>query len=103
LGVVDLYGEQFADMLVARTWTLNQSPTRAETLSRVSRFTAFCRERGIPNPYSLAEIQEADTRWTAGHPGAGPPLAALHNVYHPASGRVPRAPVRRPRVALPVV
>jgi radical SAM superfamily enzyme YgiQ (UPF0313 family) len=70
LGIVDLYGDKYADMLVARTWRLNQSPSRAEMLDRMSRFTSFCQERGIPNPYSLAEIQEADTRWSTRHPRA---------------------------------
>ncbi|RVQ56046.1 B12-binding domain-containing radical SAM protein [Sinorhizobium meliloti] len=82
-GVVDLYGEKYAHMLVARTWQLNQSPSRAEMLDRMSRFTTFCRQRGIPNPYSLAEIEQADTRWNASHPAAGPALVELHNLYHP--------------------
>jgi radical SAM superfamily enzyme YgiQ (UPF0313 family) len=81
--VVDLYGEENADMLVARTWILVQSPTRIETLSRMSRFTAFCRDRGIANPYSLMQIQEADRRWIGDHPMAGPTLLELHNVHHP--------------------
>jgi hypothetical protein len=83
-GAVDLYGEQYADMLIARTWILNAYPGRAETLERVSRFVAFCRERGVANPYSLTDINEADSRWTAGHDAAGPPLIDLHNINHPA-------------------
>ncbi len=84
-GAVDLYGEQYADMLVARTWILNAYPDRAQTLARMSRFVAFCRERGVANPYSLADIADADTRWRTEHQAAGPMLIDLHNFNHPAS------------------
>jgi hypothetical protein len=82
-GMVDVYGEEYADLLVARTWALKEALPRAETLSRISRFTAFCREREIANPYTLTEIQEADSRWISEHPAAGPSLLDLHNVNHP--------------------
>ena len=87
-GVSDLYGEEFSEMLVARTFTLKQSPSRSQTLSRVSRFMAYCRERGISNPYRLMEIEEADRRWITNHPIAGPPLLDLHNINHQPSQEI---------------
>ena len=81
--VIDLYGPEFADLLVTRSFRLKSAPSRAELLRRVARFTAFTRDLGIGNPYSLREIQTADHRWIAGHSRAGPPLIELHNVNHP--------------------
>jgi transketolase N-terminal domain/subunit len=81
--VVDLYGAEFADLLVTRSFRLKTAPSRADLLRRVARFTAFTRDLGIANPYSLREIEAADHRWLAGHPRAGPPLVELHNVNHP--------------------
>jgi transketolase N-terminal domain/subunit/radical SAM superfamily enzyme YgiQ (UPF0313 family) len=81
--IVDLYGAQFADLLVTRSFALKSAPSRADLLQRVARFTAFTRDLGIANPYSLREIEGADRRWIAGHSRAGPPLIELHNVNHP--------------------
>jgi transketolase N-terminal domain/subunit len=81
--VVDLYGPEFADLLVTRSFQLKSAPSRADLLRRVARFTAFTRDLGIANPYSLREIEVADRRWIDGHPRAGPPLIELHNVNHP--------------------
>ena len=81
--VVDLYGPEYADLLVTRSFRLASAPSRADLLRRVARFTAFTRDLGIANPYSLREIEAADQRWIAGHPRSGPPLIELHNVNHP--------------------
>jgi transketolase N-terminal domain/subunit len=81
--VIDLYGAEFADLLVTRSFRLKTAPSRADLLRRVARFTAFTRDLGIANPYSLREIGAADHRWIAGHSRAGPPLIELHNVNHP--------------------
>jgi transketolase N-terminal domain/subunit len=81
--VIDLYGAEFADLLVTRSFRLNSAPSRADLLRRVARFTALTRDLGIANPYSLREIETADDRWIAGHARAGPPLIQLHNVNHP--------------------
>jgi transketolase N-terminal domain/subunit/radical SAM superfamily enzyme YgiQ (UPF0313 family) len=81
--VLDLYGAEYADLLVTRSFRLKTAPSRADLLRRVARFTAFTRDLGIANPYSLREIGAADHRWIAGHSRAGPPLIELHNVNHP--------------------
>ena len=85
--VVDLYGPEFADLLVTRSFQLKTAPSRADLLRRVARFTALTRDLGIANPYSLREIEAADHRWIAGHARAGPPLIELHNVNHPPASR----------------
>jgi transketolase N-terminal domain/subunit/radical SAM superfamily enzyme YgiQ (UPF0313 family) len=81
--VIDLYGAEYADLLVTRSFRLKTAPSRADLLRRVARFTEFTRDLGIANPYSLREIGAADHRWIAGHSRAGPPLIELHNVNHP--------------------
>jgi len=91
--VEDIYGEEFSDLLVTRSFRLVSAPSRADMLRRVSRFTAFARERGIANPYSLLEIAAADARWIGSHAKAGPPLIDLHNVNHPPQSQsVPSVP-----------
>src|SRR6266702_4394738 len=66
-------------------------------LRRVARFTAFTRDLGITNPYSLREIAAADERWIDGHSRAGPPLIELHNVNHPPVA-APPLPERARRI-----
>jgi radical SAM superfamily enzyme YgiQ (UPF0313 family) len=95
--VEDLYGEEFADLLVTRTFRLKSAPSRAEMLRRVARFVAFTRDRGIANPYSLVEIEAADRRWIAGHPQAGPPFIELHNINHPPKSQISISPVTAER------
>jgi transketolase len=85
--VVDLYGSEFADLLVTRSFRLQSAPSRADMLRRVARFTSFTQDLGIANPYSLRDIEAADRRWIAGHSRAGPPLIELHNVNHPPDAR----------------
>ena len=87
--VVDLYGDEFADLLVTRSFHLKSAPSRADMLRRVARFTALTRDLGISNPYSLREIAAADERWIDGHSRAGPQLIELHNVNHPPAARPP--------------
>ena len=95
--VVDLYGAEFADLLVTRSFRLNSAPSRADLLRRIARFVSFTQELGISNPYSLREIEAADHRWIAGHARAGPPLVELHNVNHPPDLR-PSLPERTRRI-----
>jgi radical SAM superfamily enzyme YgiQ (UPF0313 family) len=100
--VIDLYGDQYADLLVTRTWALDAAPTRAQTLDRVSRFVAFCKERKIPNPYSLRQIQEADERWIAAHPQSGPALLDLHNSNYAAGSLPAEVEQTRPAIGLTI-
>jgi hypothetical protein len=58
---------------------LNCEPSRQETYRRLNRFVQHCRQLGIPNPYSLQEIVEADRRWARLHKHAVPPLMDLRS------------------------
>jgi radical SAM superfamily enzyme YgiQ (UPF0313 family) len=81
-----LYPEEFTDLLLTQTWILNREPGREEVYNRLNRFAEACKELGIPNPYSMMDIYQADKRWQQLHPGAGPPLLELHNFKHGAVG-----------------
>ena len=70
-----LYPEEAADMLIIQTWIVDGEPSREETYRRISRFVEHCKRLGIPNPYSLHEIHNADKRWERLHKNAVPPLA----------------------------
>lgn len=67
-----LYPESAKDMLVFDTWTLNCEPLREERYRRMHRFIEHCKDLGIPNPYTAAEIYEADERWKRLHKNAVP-------------------------------
>jgi radical SAM superfamily enzyme YgiQ (UPF0313 family) len=69
-----LYPPEVREMLVVQSWTLEVEPSREEAFRRMNRFVARCRELGIPNPYSLAEIYRADERWKKLHQNAVPSL-----------------------------
>jgi hypothetical protein len=69
-----LYPAEANDMLLIDAWTLETEPSREEAYRRVNRFAARCRELGIPNPYSLHDIFQADKRWQRLHRNAVPPL-----------------------------
>jgi hypothetical protein len=69
-----LYPEKFKEMLILQTWILNCEPSREETYRRIRRFTQHCQNMGIPNPYSLYNIFQADDRWKKLHKTAVPSL-----------------------------
>ena len=69
-----LYPETAKDMLLVQTWTMDCEPSREETYRRVGRFVEHCKKLGIPNPYSMNEINQADQRWQKLHKNAVPPL-----------------------------
>ncbi|MCP4155658.1 MAG: B12-binding domain-containing radical SAM protein, partial [bacterium] len=69
-----LYPEWAKEMLITQQWELLEEPTREERYSRVRRFAAHCTKLGIPNPYNLNEIHEADLRWKKLHKNAVPAL-----------------------------
>jgi hypothetical protein len=70
-----LYPAEAKKMLILQSWKVDDSPTREETYKRVNRFIQRCQELGIPNPYSMQEIYQADQRWKKLHQGAVPCLA----------------------------
>lgn len=74
---IPLYPGEFEDMLLFQTWMLDAEPSREETYRRVSRFVAHCKKLGIPNPYTLKDIYEADQRWKMLHKNAVPSLVEL--------------------------
>ncbi|WP_066496029.1 B12-binding domain-containing radical SAM protein [Abyssisolibacter fermentans] len=67
-----LYPEEAKKMLLVETWALNCEPSREEIYKRVNRFVKHCRRLGIPNPYSLNDINKADERWKKLHKNAVP-------------------------------
>jgi hypothetical protein len=67
------------EMLMIRPWIMDCLPSREETYQRMRRFVRFCRQLGIPNPYSLEEIHKADERWKQLHANAVPSLAELRD------------------------
>lgn len=74
-----LYPEDAKDMLISQTWILDCNPSREEMYKRVNRFVEHCNKLGIPNPYSMLEINRADKRWGELHKNAVPPLVELIN------------------------
>lgn len=71
---VPLYPPETHDMLMLQTHVLNCEPSRQERYQRVNRFVRHCDQLGIPNPYTLAEVYNADDRWEKLHKNAVPPL-----------------------------
>jgi radical SAM superfamily enzyme YgiQ (UPF0313 family) len=74
-----LYPQWAKDMLITRTWSLDGEPSREETYKRMCRFVTHCRKLGIPNPYSLKEIYQADERWKKLKKNAVPSLVNFKN------------------------
>lgn len=72
-----LYPGDAEEMLIAQTWTLDCEPSRKVIFERMCRFVSFCQKIGVPNPYSLDEIYQADKRWQKLHKNAVPPLVEL--------------------------
>jgi len=80
-----LFSEKAKEMLIIRTWVVDEEPGREEVYNRVFRFSQHCRKLGIPNPYSFKEIYQADERWKILHKNAVPSLIELidrDNVTH---------------------
>jgi radical SAM superfamily enzyme YgiQ (UPF0313 family) len=58
-----LYPAEARKMLIFDFWTLDMEPLREKAYERMHRFVEHCRKLGLPNPYSLKEIFDADNRW----------------------------------------
>jgi radical SAM superfamily enzyme YgiQ (UPF0313 family) len=76
---IPLYPENARDLFIVQSWLLDAAPTREETYRRMWRFVQHCRRLDIPNPYSIQDIYEADTRWQKLHKNAVPSQAYLRN------------------------
>lgn len=74
IGNYILYPEDTKNSLLTQTWAVNTEPTREVIYERACRFRAHCKKLGIPNPYSVSEIYEADKRWKRLHNNAVPAL-----------------------------
>jgi len=72
-----LYPEDDTDMLLNQTWVLNEEPSREVIYERVCLIKEHCKKLGIPNPYSVGEIREADERWQRLQKNAVPPFLEL--------------------------
>lgn len=72
-----VYPAESREMLMVNKWEVDGEPSREEIMSRVNRFVRHCEQLGIPNPYSLQEIYQADLRWKKLHAQAVPPLIEL--------------------------
>lgn len=69
-----LYPDWAREMLLIQSWYVDEEPSRQETYNRINRFVGHCRRLGIPNPYSLPEIYDADVRWQRLHRNAAPSI-----------------------------
>jgi radical SAM superfamily enzyme YgiQ (UPF0313 family) len=69
-----LYPQEAKDLLITQTWTLDCEPSRQETYERLNRFVRHCKKLGIPNPYSMYDIHNADLRWKKLHKNAVPSM-----------------------------
>lgn len=76
---VPLYPPAVRQKLMLQTWVVAGKPSRQETFHRLNRFVRHCRELGIPNPYSIVDIYEADERWQKLQRNAVPPLIEFKN------------------------
>ncbi len=77
--MIPLFPGKVQEKMLVQTWRLDGEPTREETYRRVNHFLSSCRELGIPNPYSLQEIHQADQRWQHLHENAVPPLLDIQS------------------------
>ncbi len=67
-----LYPGWAQKMLVLQTWVPDGEPSREESYKRMHRFVEHCRNLGVPNPFTLHEVYEADERWKKLHKNAVP-------------------------------
>ncbi|URZ17237.1 B12-binding domain-containing radical SAM protein [Clostridium felsineum] len=78
-GISPLFNEEMANNMLNQVWVVNGNPSRREIYSRVSRFVKHCNELGIPTPYSLKEVYNADERWKKLQINAVPSIVEFKN------------------------
>jgi len=74
-----LYPEWATELLLSQTWILDCHPSREIAYQRLNRFIRHCQKLGIPNPYSLKDVFQADERWKNLHKNAVPSIMTLKN------------------------
>ncbi len=67
-----VYPKEYRKFMLIQKWTVDLEPTRKQAIERVHRLANFCGELGVPNPYTLSEINDADNRWKRLHSSAVP-------------------------------
>jgi radical SAM superfamily enzyme YgiQ (UPF0313 family) len=72
-----LYPGWARELLLSQTWVMDGEPSKETAYRRLNRFVENCKRLGIPNPYSLGEIYEADERWKKLHKNAVPSVVEL--------------------------
>jgi len=72
--IVELYSKPAARMLMTQTWVIDSLENRETIYRRLRDFSNACRECGIPNPYSLMDINMADIRWKKLHEASVPSI-----------------------------
>jgi radical SAM superfamily enzyme YgiQ (UPF0313 family) len=72
-----LYPDYAKDKVLIETWIPDIEPSREETYGRLNRFHEHITKLGIPNPYSLYELEKADIRWKKLHDNAVPSILEL--------------------------
>lgn len=72
-----LYTKDSEHGMLLQKWDLELEPSRAERYSRLRRFYEHCRKMGIPDPYNLYDINQADRRWQKLHSNAVPPIMSF--------------------------
>jgi radical SAM superfamily enzyme YgiQ (UPF0313 family) len=71
---IPLYPGYAREKLLIETLVMDSQPSREETIRRLNRFDEHIRKLGIPNPYSLYQLTQADRRWRELHENAVPPV-----------------------------
>ena len=74
-----VYPEEFTEMLLVKTWTLNAEPSHEEIYDRLCRFKDHCRKLNITNLDSVSEIYNSDVRWKNLHKNAVPSFVELND------------------------
>jgi radical SAM superfamily enzyme YgiQ (UPF0313 family) len=64
-----LYPDDVTEIIKFKRWEISdREPTREETFRRLSRFSKFAADLGLPNIYTMAERFQAEDRWQRLHP-----------------------------------
>jgi len=58
-----VYPEEFDDLLVIKYYDLEKNNLSSERFQRISQFEKLRMELDVPNPYSITDLLEAQTRW----------------------------------------
>ena len=75
-----VYPKEYDNFLMIQKWTVDLEPTRQKAIERLHRLANFCAKEGIPNPYTLFEINYADRRWKKLHENAVPAFVDIQKL-----------------------